>query len=838
MKNNFLKLIACLLAAAILASVASVAVLADETVAITSQEAESAVTTAPEADAEVTTAPEADPEATTSEEAAEGEAPAEGETAEPTDDKETSEDEDEDVGELLTDEQAIARSVEAAQNEKFILYLDEEYERIGLYVKESGVVHWSNCVNALSDTATNKSNTRKNRLSNLGYKYGNATDATVAQAFYYSYKESTSKTKTNKKTGEVTRNTTYEIIENGVKITYDLSTVKATVPVYFVLEDDYLDVYIKTNEIKEKAGYKEGVSPEESTTKVMILTEIALCPYFGAATPEESGYMLIPDGSGAVINLNNNKGQYNNYSAYIYGDDLAHVTSLMPDETEQTYLPVMAMVKENNGLVMIATEGDTFAKANAAVAGNKADQAGYNYCYFSFVLRSNDAYKMAGDNSSIMMFQRGDGKIGVEKIAVRYYPITSDEETVSYTEIADTYRNYLIEEKGLKKQTTANDAPLFIDYYGGTLKSKSILGIPVDIKTSYTSFSEAEEITGKLIELGVEDMVVNYNDFTNDSMTSKIDVAKSPASCLGGKRAFNSFMDYCKENGIEFYGSITGTTFMSNGNGFNTLFNVAYRVSKSYVRISDFDLAYGTPKEGVAAALLAPKSISKLAGKVVANIEKLGLPGIGLGDWSQKLWSDFSNNNYAVRDTTADYIIDYYKQVNETADNVIANAPNAYLLPYVTRVNNLTLQSSQFKVVDQDIPFVQMVLHGYVSYATEPINASAESRELFLKAIAAGSNIHYDFIYEDPTEIVNTDYARLYYANYEGWLEDAAAQYKLANEILAPVSDSVITDYKVNGDVITTTYENGTVTVVNLETGDIKVNGKTYNYSDLEGGNK
>ena len=125
-----------------------------------------------------------------------------------------------------------------------------------------------------------------------------------------------------------------------------------------------------------------------------------------------------------------------------------------------------------------------------------------------------------------------------------------------------------------------------------------------------------------------------------------------------------------------------------------------------------------------------------------------------------------------------------------------------------------------------------MVVHGYISYATEPINASADSDVLILKAIAAGSNLHYDFIYEDSTNLVNTDYVKLFYAPYNGWLEEAAAQYKLADEILSTVSNATIVDYKQEGDVITTTYSNGVVTTVNLETGDITANGKNYNLFD------
>lgn len=848
MKNKFLRLIACLLVAATLLSITIVPMFGAENTEDPAQTTDSAPADAPAENAE--DAPDAaatdeNQEGEPADAPADGEEPAEGEPAEgePADDapadepadeaEEDSKDEDEDEDEpakFVSDEEELAKSEFVCENDNYALYLDREFERIGLLVKKTGFIHWSNCVNAMLDDATSKPALKQNRMSNIAVKYGNATDL-ITSSFLYSYRQSTQK-----------ENTEFEIEDNGVKITYNLKDSKSVVPVHFELEDDHLRVYVKTSEIKEKAGYKEGVDAEEASSDVLILTDISILPYMSAASAGEEGYMFIPDGSGAVIDLNNGKSVYKNYSEYLYGRDITKVRELEADAVEQAYMPVMAMVRGNNGLVMIADKGDTFATVNAAVANNKGDQCGYNYCYFSFVLRSSDDYHMAGDSATIMVFEKGDGKIPVDEVSVRYYPVTSDEEIVPYSTIADVYRDYLIEEKGLTKKTTANYAPLFIDYYGGTLKSKSILGIPIDIKTSYTSFEQAMEITSKLREGGVGDMVVNYNDWTNDSMSAKIDTADSVAGCLGGKSDFKKMMQFYKENNVDFYASVDGFTFKSGGNGFITLFDTAYRVSKSYSRQYDYNIAYGTPNPGVAPALLAPKSIPKLTKKVSKNISKLDLPGVGLGSIASTVWSDFSNKNHTNRATTAQYIIDYYKSAKEstTDKKVVAEAPNAYLLPYVDTITGLPLQSSQFKIVDRDIPFLQMVLHGYTNFSTEAINGSPDSKKLFLKAIASGSNIKYDFIYNEATKLVNTDYVDLYYATYEGWLEQCAGEYKLANEVLSQVSDSVITDYRIDGSVITTTYDNGVKTTVDIETGKITVGGKTYNYSDYvdEGGLK
>lgn len=825
--NRFLRLIATLLVMAMMISIITVALTADEPVDGNTDNTETTETTEnPEAPVEGEEAPAEGEEAPAEgEEApAEGEeAPAEGEEA-PAEGEEApaeeEEEEEEEVILVLTDEEALARSVLVTENDNLAMYLDQEFERIGILVKESGYVHWSNCVNALSDEASDKASLRENRLSNVAVKYGNATDL-ITSSFLYSYRVSTSK-----------ENTEFEILDNGVKITYNFNTAKAKVPVYVILHDDYYEAYVNTDEIKETAGYGTSDPNEENAQDIIVLTDIALMPFMSAATTEDDGYMFVPDGSGAIIKLNNGKGNYTSYSQPIFGRDITQVKEVAPDEMEQAYLPVMAMVKGSNGLVMIASEGETFATANASVSYAKNDASSYNNCYFTFTIRSNDNYYMTGDSATIIVFEEGDGTIKVPQVAVRYYPVTSAEETVTYGEIADVYRNYLVDEEGMTAKVEANEAPLYVDFFGGTLKPKSIVGIPVDIKTAFTTFEQAIEIAAELKGLGVEDMVISYNDWSDDSMSSKIDTAKSVASVVGGKGGLKDMMEYAASEGFDFYATITGNTFESNGNGFWTLFDTAYRVSKSYARPYNYHIAFGSPEVGVAPALMAPKSINKLADKVSKNLDKLGVPGAGLGNMSELLWSDFSNKNRTNRLETAQYIISYYNSVREATGKVIADSPNAFLIPHVDAINNLTLQSSQFKIVDADIPFYQMVIHGYISYATEAINASADSNELFLKAIAAGSNVHYDFMHENGTKLVNTDYVKLFYACYDGWLEEAAAQYKLANEVLSQVSDAHILDYKQEGEIITTTYSNGVVTTVNLENGNITAGGKTYNLSD------
>ena len=86
------------------------------------------------------------------------------------------------------------------------------------------------------------------------------------------------------------------------------------IPLHVSLEDDSLVVKFYFDEIEE-----EEEDPE-STLGVLRLLDITLLPYFGAAPKGEKGFIFVPDGSGAIINFDNNKSS-SLYSQYVYGRD-------------------------------------------------------------------------------------------------------------------------------------------------------------------------------------------------------------------------------------------------------------------------------------------------------------------------------------------------------------------------------------------------------------------------------------------------------------------------------------------------------------------------------------
>ncbi len=684
--------------------------------------------------------------------------------------------------------QAWACVKQVAENDKMIMYVDPVTAVIALENKANGYIWWSTPLNANRDKRA--TNTLANELqSSLVLTYANTENRSL--------------------TNQRSRNAAEVDIDeqdDGVKITYKFDKSGISVPVTYTLCEDYMEVSLDCSKIKEKEG------------SGLIATQVTMLGSFGAGTADEEGYFVLPDGCGALVHFNNGKEKAKTYSQPVYGRDITVVPTTKPAVTEKIYLPVYGIVKDGNAMAVVIEEGDGNAFLNASVSGQSLSS--FNVCNFSFRLRGSDSVAMPGDAGSLTMFEGGE--IKTEKITTRYYPLEGED--LDYVDVAETYRNYLLEDGGVEKKAAADSTEMFLDLYGGTMKSRSILGIPITLKTSMTSYSEAQEIVSGLVSLGVDDMVVVYNNWTNEGISGKVDNKAKPSGTLGGAGDFNDLKDYLAKQGIAFYPSVNNLTF-NNGNGYYTFTDTTIRISGSYSRQMTYNLSYGVQDTSVTTkSLLSPGNFTKIYSKLASNYSKRGLTGVSLGSMTSTLYGDYGKVAMS-RDDTMAAMEESYKTMEDAGLDLLADSCAAYALPYADRISDVPLQSSGFDVFDEDIPFYQIVMHGVIPYSGTAINASADGTWAFLSSIATGCNPAYDMIYAEASDLKDTDLDTYFYSNYGFWSNTAAEEYQIAKEVLASVSDQTITAYSKTDDVATTVYENGTEVVVDFAEETITVNG-------------
>ena len=117
----------------------------------------------------------------------------------------------------------------------------------------------------------------------------------------------------------------------------------------------------------------------------------------GAGHKSENGYMVVPNGSGSIINFNNGKLTSTAYSQYIYDIDPMMANYNTTENLDAARLPFFGICRDNRSLLVEVEEGATSSMITADIAGKFND---YNFAYPIFILRNADNLKNFGTSTS------------------------------------------------------------------------------------------------------------------------------------------------------------------------------------------------------------------------------------------------------------------------------------------------------------------------------------------------------------------------------------------------------------------------------------------------------
>lgn len=717
----------------------------------------------------------------------------------------------------------LAKCQLAASNENFELYVNTQTGLFAFRTKDGEHIWWSNPYNADDDPVANNSK-KEDLKSSLVINAVKVTDTESPSTTVRSWKDSVNAIVETD--DDIRPGLSVTMVDNGFRAEYTFPNEGITIPYYITLNGDYIEASIAVDEIFENESDPTLIS--ESSRSVV---DVNLLQDLGAAYSDEEGYIITPDGSGAVINFNNGKTKANEYTQRIYGRDLAKSQDMAPAKTEQAYLPIMGIVRSDNALLEVVTEGAAYATARAAVSGQKSTS--YNSAWFNFQLRATDTYFMGGQNASALNAYQ-EKIIPESRVTVRYYPLVKD--NISYVDLAKRYQQYLVEEKGLTKVENER-SPLYLDLWGGTVKEQSVLGFPIKLETAATTYEQAKEILQELTTNGVDDIIVSYEDFNAAGVTSRISNSVDYSGTLGGKNKWKELKSYCDASGITLAPSFDLMEYERSGNGYTKTGASAIAITKAYATQGVYELAFGTPHDTRDSwYILSPAFFEKVYGDVISSCQREGMSAISVAEGTSKLYSDYTANagRNTSRQQAVNNLIKGYEMINQSGMTFVSGAANDYALPYVDYLKDVPLYSSNFDVFDYDIPFYELVIHGYIPYTTKAKNASSSADELFVYSVVTGTPLHYEVMYEDPNEFTDCSYDELFYTYYKGWVNDIVAEYKLMKQYVLPLTDETIEDFEINGAECKSTFSDGTVVEVNLGTLQIWINGTEVKLSDFE----
>lgn len=607
--------------------------------------------------------------------------------------------------------------------------------------------------------------------------------------------------------GSVNRgNMNAQKIENGVRFEFYFDKEGFLIPYELLLNETGMISRIPIDDIVE------------ASSSVKLLSIIPM-PNFGAGKEGEDGYLVVPDGSGALITFE--KGLSVDQSQRIYGKDLAVVEKTRSEVPGVARLPIFGIRNKDNAFLAIITNGGARASVNATVSSSKSP---YFQLESEFVYRESvvvDVSQKTFEFTRVNMFE--PEHTALESFETQYYFM--DESGQDYVGMANTYRDYLIREKGMSS-ITEKRAPLYVELFGGVRRRESVLGIPVSKVVPVTSYDDVKTIHDGLTDRGIEDVVYNYMYWSKGGTDSVLPVKMRTESSLGSRSDFKSMLVHLQENGAGIFLNIELTELNTSIPGFSRKFSSAQSVQREPVILYGYKMStFQIDQTAKQVYLLKPAKILKAAEDVLKNAGKFEFTGFSAESICRTIYSDFGSEPV---DRGSSQIIweSSIKSIAGSHDRFLVSEGNAYAIPYATDLINTPITTGKYLAQDHEIPFYQIAVHGLAVMATTPLNAAEDSRTAFLKAIESGISLNYTFGAENIDKLAGTAYSDRSYISYDLWLEEAAENFSEISEYLKDVSDQKIIGHEqIENGVYRTLFSNGTGAVVNYTDKDIVVDG-------------
>ena len=549
------------------------------------------------------------------------------------------------------------------------------------------------------------------------------------------------------------------------------------------------------------------------------LEKIDVLPYMGSATNPNGGYTFFPDGSGTLFDFEEIavKNKIVSVAGTIYGNDFAYHNITGGYEQIIRY-PVFGLYEKDGdherGFVAIIEEGDALMDLTTYHGGNSSE---YNTVKMTvrpspkdeFLLKDSISVSTSNDKQVVRLDRFYSGSF-----TVRYVMLTSEEVAkenkldkyydTSYVGMANAYRDYLIKNGILTKLTeedVEDDIPLYIEVFGAMETTERFLTIPINVMTPLTSFEDVKTMYTNLSDNNITNVNFILTGFTDGGMGGE----KAPynlkwESAVKKEMDFDELNEYAKNEGFGIFPNFD-FVYASNDTLFDGLYkdtHAAKTIDDRYVNRREYSATKHTYVSYYEIAL-SPAYFSHFYEKFIPKYAKLNPVGISIGTLGSELNSDFDEDEPYNRADSKNFTIKAFEYISsELKDTeILTSGGNAYTWKYVDHITDIALDSSRFNSSAASVPFLGIVLHGYVEVAGTAVNMEGNLDYAFLKALESGAALKFILSYRNTEELKESETLSNYYAiSYKNWYLDGTGDlvtmYQELNELLKDVQTSQI----------------------------------------------
>lgn len=580
------------------------------------------------------------------------------------------------------------------------------------------------------------------------------------------------------------------------------------------------------------------------------LYSVEILPYMGAGAKSNSatnfsysnsGYTFFPDGSGTLFDFERitNLGASTTVTGKVYGQDYAYHT-ISGTHQEILRYPVFGIVEKENvaaiakkntttdeagnvvevenepeyktkGFVAIVEEGDALMEISSYHAVRTSE---YNTVKMIVYPRPQDTYNVAdaisvgqNDTWTVVSSRKYTGNYKVRYIMLTDKEVAEEKGIADYYEcdyvgMAKAYREYLESEGVLTRLTdedVGEDIPLYVETFGALETTERFLSIPVNVMTPLTTFGNIKTMYDELSAKGVENINFIMKGYTKGGLTDpQVPYHLKWDGAVKDDVDFEELLTYAKDNGFGIYPDFDFAYVQSNGmfDGLSLKKHAVKTIDNRYTSKREYRATKQTYVSYYEMAI-SPAYFSHFYEKLTGKYLKYEPIGISVSTLGSSLNSDFDEDDPYNREDSKEFTVKAFEYLSENYGKVMTSGGNAYTWSYVDYITDVALDSSRYAQSSAAVPFLGIVLHGYVEIAGTAVNMEGNIDYALLKAIENGASLKFILSYQNTNNLKNYETLSNYYSvRYDIWFDDVVTLYNEINDALNGVQTSLITRHE------------------------------------------
>lgn len=578
-------------------------------------------------------------------------------------------------------------------------------------------------------------------------------------------------------------------LQNGMALHFYFEEPSIAVTMQLWLDEWGLSLRIPEEEIREEGACK--------------LLTMDILPAFGSLLTGDDGFMLYPDGCGALMACNTPGKTAGVYTKSVYSDryaDLQEVADAFSRGETGVTLPYFGTAAYGkNGFIAYVENGAENARVSLSVGGETLP---LNRLYTTAVYRfSRELTNSQGTTAIAFAAQR-------ETLDYRVRYCLLEGEDTTYSDMAVTLRHFLQQNGTLPTEARADSAvPVTIEWLISVRQN--------DLLSSgnlvMTSFKEVEEALEDLETSGVGDTRSLLLGWQKEGY-GVYPLSSSALSGAGGRGGLTHLLKTVTENRRFF---LETDYVQANSKG---------SLNKRQDAVTDF-MHTVVSDEATTLFLLNPlRQYDRFVRRDLSNYISMGATGLAFNSLGRFLPADYATGRQVTGADSRNAYAGLLRSAKAEGLQVAVQTGSAYLLKNADYVYDAYDTTSGIHVFTQEIPFYQMLLHGLIAYSgITPGNMSADFTETKLKWVEYGCDPYFLLSKASSGMLENAMVSDVFNSRYDDWKARVVEVYEEFNRRLGGLgSQQILCHEQLSGGVVSITYADGHVVLVNYSEGDVE----------------